>query len=112
MSASGIINEFRTQHGRPPYYFWNPIENDHCHEHCWAMVCHGMHHAPGHFLHGKSEAVGVHSWTNDFTETLSRLIFDCMGNSHGHRSVLLMNNLAYSVIVHDGAVYLTVRGWD
>lgn len=111
MTAFEIINEFRRQNGATPFYGWNPVENNNCESHCWAMVQHGCYHAPEYLRPGKAEAVGIHGWTNNFDETLSRIIFDLMGRSPGHKSVLLMDNLAAGVIVWDWKVFITVRGW-
>jgi len=107
-----LINDFRQQNGRPPIHNWNTVDNDHCQAHCLAMVNHNfLYHAEEYYRPGKAEAVGVAWWDYNLEMSVARIIWGYFANSPGRKNILLMNNLAYGVVVHNWQVYLTIRGW-
>ena len=107
-----VINDFRAQNGRPPFYNWNSMENYHCFLHSQHMAgIRELCHAPECLRWGKGEAVGDFAGGSFYMESLHELIFGKMSSSEGHRAVLLCDNLAYDCCEKDGRIWLTVRGW-
>jgi hypothetical protein len=107
-----IINEFRAQNGRHPVGMDNWQENEHCLWHCKHMANAGCVHAPGHLLHGKSEAVAYRSFFRDPREALNAIVFEDFTNSMEHRDIILFNdNLACAFHVEHNCVFVTIRGW-
>ena len=109
---TNTINDFRIKNGKAPFYHWNPVENNHCEAHCWAMQrVGGLYHTSNIFLHDKAEAIAVCQWDEDLSTTISKIIWNIFGNSPGHKNVLLMDNLSYGIAIFNYQVYMTIRGW-
>lgn len=108
-----IINEFRRKNGKENILCWDSVENDYCFRHCMHMAKIGqLEHAPEYLRAGKAEAVASCVFLDDRENTIKHLIYSCIGNSSGHRDVILnYDNLSYGCILNNYVAYITIRGW-
>jgi len=110
--VTDLINEFRIQNGKEPFYDWNSVENQYCELHCFHMSrIKDAIHAPDYLLGHRGEACARHYWDWDLKHTVSKIIWEQFANSPGHKAILLKDNLAYAVTQDNWMVYLTIRGW-
>ena len=108
-----IINSFRELHGRSRVWNWDSLVSGYCEEHSRAMAnCGELYHADQSLLNGWSEIVAKVSYSGEnFDIIKSRLVYDVIGRSEGHKAILLNSSIiAHALVVANGWVYATIRG--
>lgn len=112
MTLRGVIEEFRKYNGRKLLCGYFPVEDHNCFLHCLHMAKEGLQHAPEYLRPGKAEAVGSIDFCENMEISLRRIVWDAFAHSEGHRNILLMNSLAEAVYMHNGIIFVTIRGWE
>ena len=105
------INQYRVKYSKSPLYEINHLVSEYCRLHCWAMIRHGdLYHAPACYLDGWEEIVALCDVHPNWDIVESRLLYDCIDSSIEHKSLLLnARQIAYSIVVCQYKVYLTIR---
>jgi uncharacterized protein YkwD len=113
MNMVNVINGFRRQNGRSDIWDWDFQVCEYCRMHTYAMIRENrLYHSEPYLREGWSEAVAMCDYGGGSIDDVKRrLIYDIIGNSEGHRQIVLdSNTLAYSLVINDGKAYLTIRG--
>lgn len=107
-----VINSFRSIHNRSHVNWWVWEEMDNCFKHSIAMMERNeIYHAEAHYRNDWREAVAYCDFYGSWEEAIKRLIYDVLGNSEGHKDILLdCPSLAYGLVVANNKVFITIRG--
>ena len=109
MPIQDLVNKFRSLNEIDNVQYWDDVVSGYCIMHCLAMIHKGeIYHAEQCFLDGWREAVAMINYCETAED---KLIFDILGDSEPHRSLLLeCNDMAYGIQYSNWKVYLTIRG--
>ena len=103
------INRFRSYKGKHPVPYGDGLVSHYCKLHCLAMARErDIFHAPAYYLNDWKEAVAMMSYNEHW---LDRVIFDVLGTSPAHASIMLdCDTLACNYVIDNWMVYVCVRG--
>jgi len=107
-----LINEFRQINNREPARYLNKILDDYCLAHTLAMVNrNGIYHAPACYLDGYAEIVGCYDYLGNFEDTIRFFLSELGSKYPEHKKILLdIQEIGYGIMVHQGRLYITIRG--
>lgn len=106
-----VLADFRRHHGVDHGFLVDHVVNGYCQAHSWHMATHGVEHAPEGLREDWAEAVGMCSMAGSYEDTVRKMIYEVFGESGAHKGLILRcGTLAWGIIVHEGNMYMTIRG--